>query len=108
MKINLFEDSESSYTLDEIVSQIEEEFGFECIVDSSKLTIVLDNLAKITLELDLDDTGDKVRLTSYRMKFKNDSINLTYTSILLDTYSAAIESTRQVNELLKRMGLYLH
>lgn len=108
MKI-IYEDEtvKSQYTVEEIGKQVKKEYGFNYTVTEedgkARLTFTLDNLLSIILVLEFDKM-DYTELLSYKLKFPREYVDLKYTTIALESYTSAIESTRQLNDLFSRMG----
>ena len=97
----------SQYTVEEIGKQVKNEYGFNYTITDEggnvKLTFTLDNLLNIVLVLEFDKM-EYTKLLSYKLIFPREYVDLKYTTIALESYTSAIESTRQLNDLFSRMG----
>lgn len=95
------------YNVEEIAEQVEKEYGFPYNVSEEgngvKLVITLDNLLNIVLILRFDQM-EYTKLLEYKLEFPRDYVDLKYTLIALESYTSAIESVRQLNDLFERMG----
>lgn len=99
------------YSIDDIIEQIEKEYGFiskiEQTNDTSKITIAIDSIAKINLILTLEETSVGYYVEDYVLQFPYAEVDIKDTTILLEAYQSAIEIVYLINETLERMGVDL-
>lgn len=89
-----------TYSIDDIVGQINSSFGFSYVEDSDyKGYILLGN----NIRLDIVFNEVERKLDSAKILFPSDEIELTKSQSQADIYSSSIESSIQIVDLINRM-----
>lgn len=89
-----------TYSIDDIVDQINSSFGFSYVEDSDhEGYILLGN----NIRLDLVFNEDERKLDSAKLSFPSDVIELSKSQTQADIYSSSIESSVQIVDLVNRM-----
>lgn len=98
VKVKIVE--EITYSIEDIISQIEDTFGFIYTeISTSSGYVILGEGIKLNIEFNEDER----KLDSAVIEFPKSEIDLAESTLNADIYSSGIESALQIVYLIKRM-----